>query len=107
MPESVAVADFASTVGIERCSAVRANDPQILKSVVVRHPVDVIENQRHPAASPLLVLATHLAATLLVALFKEPLLELCPRVGRLCGQIRLSGVAALPGGRLAEAPESK
>ncbi len=73
---------FPAAMGIESRSAIRADDPQILDPVVLRRPVDVIEDQRHAAATPVFVLAAHLTNTLLHTHLEEPLLDLAPRVGR-------------------------
>jgi hypothetical protein len=43
--------------------AVRAQDPQVLEPVVVRDPIDVVEDQRQARAAPLLALAAVLTAT--------------------------------------------
>jgi hypothetical protein len=51
---------LAAAVRLERRSAVGANDPQVLKAVVVRHAVDVVEDQRHTLAVPLLALTAEL-----------------------------------------------
>lgn len=51
----------AGAVCIESRGAIWADDPQILKPVVVRDAVDVIEDQRHPATAPNLVLSAQLA----------------------------------------------
>src|SRR5690606_28209843 len=53
------------------------------EAVVVWHPVDVVDDQRHPLAPPELALAALLAATLLEALAEEPLLEVPAAVGRV------------------------
>lgn len=47
---------LATTVRLQRCVAVRAHDPQILETVVVPDAVDVIQDERHAAALPLLTL---------------------------------------------------
>jgi len=52
-----------------RCT-VRANDLQILDSVVVSDAVDVIDDHRHTPASPVLVLAAKLASRFLQALLE-------------------------------------
>ncbi len=67
---------LARAVRVERRRAVRAEDPQVLEPVVVADAVDVVEDQRHPAAAPLLVLAAELAALRPEAGVEEPLLEL-------------------------------
>jgi hypothetical protein len=46
---------------IESRRAIGADDLEILEAIVVGNAVDVIEDQRHPATAPHLVLATQLA----------------------------------------------
>jgi hypothetical protein len=48
---------------LERRSAVGTNDPEILETVVIRHTVDVIDDERHPRPVPALSLAAQLAET--------------------------------------------
>jgi hypothetical protein len=48
---------------IERGGAVGTRDPQVFESIVIRHAIDVIEDERHASASPVLILAAELAAT--------------------------------------------
>src|SRR5215208_7105900 len=55
-----------AAVGVERSCAVRAHDPEIVEPVVVVDAVDVIEDQAHRLALPLLALAAELAITRLV-----------------------------------------
>jgi hypothetical protein len=54
---------LAPAVSVERGGAVRADDLQVLQPVVVADPVDVVDDQRHQPATPLLALAAELAAT--------------------------------------------
>jgi hypothetical protein len=52
-------------VGVERCGAVGADDPQVLQAIVIRDAVDVIEDQRHRPTTPIFILAAHLAQPIL------------------------------------------
>jgi hypothetical protein len=74
--------DVAPAVRVERRGAVGTQDPEVLEPMVVVHPVHVIEDQRHVAATPLLALSAQLALTGLEALGVEPLLELDARERR-------------------------
>jgi hypothetical protein len=65
----------ASTVRIEGGGAVRADDAQVVKPVVGRVPVDVIQDQRDLVPVPELALATEFAQRLLEALLVESALE--------------------------------
>ena len=67
----------------ERRRTVRADNPEVLKPVVVGDAVDVIEDQRHPRAVPLLALTAHLAAAVLDALGVEAPLEVGALVARV------------------------
>jgi hypothetical protein len=71
---------------LEGRSAVWTDDAQVLNAVVVRHPIGVIEDQRHPFTSPDLPLAAELTPSLLDALAEQPALEMPSRVGRTCDQ---------------------
>src|SRR5437763_8417233 len=61
---------------VESRGAIRADDLQVLEPVVRRDAVDVVEDQRHAAAPPVLALAAQLATPLLQAGVVEPLLQL-------------------------------
>jgi hypothetical protein len=61
---------LAPAVCVERGSAIRAHDSQVLEAVVVGYSVDVIEDQSHPATSPKLILAAHLASAHLESLLE-------------------------------------
>jgi hypothetical protein len=74
------LAPGASAVCIQRRGAVRANDSQVVESVVVPDAVDVIEDQAHPLAVPILILTAELAASILEPCSVQPFLELPPRV---------------------------
>jgi hypothetical protein len=67
---------LATAMGIEGRCAIRTDDSQVLESVVVRHPIDVVQDQRHGATTPIFVLATHLAAALFQTLCEESSLEI-------------------------------
>jgi hypothetical protein len=69
---------LASTVSHERRGAVRADNPQVLDPVVCRGAVDVIEDQRHRLAAPLLPLIAQLTASLLYALVVEASFQMTP-----------------------------
>ena len=58
------------------------HDPQVLESIVIGDAVDVIQDQRHQPAAPLLALAAQLTLAGLQAGLVEPLLELRALVGR-------------------------
>ena len=68
-------------VGIERRGAIRAHDLQVLQAVVIGHAIDVIEDQREPAAPPDLVLSAELTTPDLQARIEETLLQRPSRVG--------------------------
>jgi hypothetical protein len=48
-------------VRLQRCGAVRADDPEVVEAIVVTDAVDVIEDQRQAASAPHLTLAAQLA----------------------------------------------
>jgi len=56
---------LAATMRVERRCAIRADDPEVLQPVVVRHAVDVIQNERQRAPAPGVSLAAQLALRLL------------------------------------------
>jgi hypothetical protein len=55
---------------IESCRTIRTDDPQVLQAIVIRDAVDVVEDQRHPSASPAFTLPAHLATAPLEALIE-------------------------------------
>ena len=66
-------------------SAIWADDAQVLEPVVVRNPVDVVDDERHLNPAPFLALAADLALSFLQPGFVESSLERRPvvcRVGR-------------------------
>ena len=73
---------FPPTVSVQRPRAVWADDAKVLQAMVVSDPVDVVEDQRHPATSPDLALAAQLTAALLESSLVEPLLQ---RPAWICG----------------------
>lgn len=50
----------SAAMSLERGGAVRADDPQVLKAMVIRDSIDVIEHKRHPVTLPDLILPAHL-----------------------------------------------
>jgi len=74
--------DVPPAVCLERRSAVRAHDAQVLDPIVVADAVDVIEDQRHASPAPHLTLAAELALTRLEARLVEPLLQMATRERR-------------------------
>jgi hypothetical protein len=66
---------LAPTVRVESRSAVRTDDLKVLEPVVCGYAGDVIENQRHLPAAPLLPLSTQLAAAHLQASLVQAPLE--------------------------------
>src|SRR5215218_3310133 len=77
---------LAAAVRVERRRAVRADDPEVLKSVVVGDTIDVVENQRHVVASPLLSLAAELALAPLETVAIEAAFQLAAVVGRVLNE---------------------
>lgn len=75
--------DVPPAMCIQCGRTVRAHDPEILQAIVGCHPVDVIEDERHPAAVPHLILAAELASALLELFRVETLLEGLAAVARL------------------------
>jgi hypothetical protein len=63
---------------LKRCGAVRADDPEVLETIVVADAVDVVEDQRQTSAIPCFVLAAEFADRALDTLVVEPLLEVAP-----------------------------
>jgi hypothetical protein len=66
-------------VSIERRGAVRADDPQVLKPMVVVHAIDVVKDHAHHLAPPNLALAAELANRLLQASLIQALFEVLAR----------------------------
>jgi hypothetical protein len=66
---------------VERRSAIRTNDAEILEPMVLSSPVGVIENQRHPTSVPILALTTHLAAPLFHSFVVEASLQMPAAIG--------------------------
>jgi len=64
-----------TAMGVERGVAVRAQDPEVLEPVVVVDAVDVVQDERHPAAAPELALAADLALWMLQAFGEQPALQ--------------------------------
>ena len=62
-------------VGIKRGRAVGTVDAEVLEPVVIRHTVDVIQDERHPTPAPVLVLSAELAGGLFEAFAVQPYLE--------------------------------
>ena len=71
-----------AAMGIQRGRAIGTNDLKVLESVVVRHAIDMIENQRHRATAPIFVLPALLTAALLQTLPVQAQLEAVSRVSR-------------------------
>lgn len=69
-------------MGLQRGSAVCTDDPEVLKPVVVRNAIDVIEDKGHPAATPVLVLAAEFTAQLEESARDQSLLEVAAAVRR-------------------------
>jgi hypothetical protein len=63
---------------LQRRCAIRTNNSQVLEAIVVPDAVDVIKDERHATAVPVVVLSTELADRLLDALVIEALLEVAP-----------------------------
>jgi hypothetical protein len=70
-------------VCVERRGAIGAHDPEVLEPVVVRHAVDVVEDQRHRATAPELALIADLTPRLLDAVGEEPSLQVAAMVRRV------------------------
>jgi len=62
-------------VGRQRGVAIRTDDPEVVEAVVVVNPVDVVEDQRHPTAVPLLALTAQLAPRHLESSVVQPALQ--------------------------------
>jgi hypothetical protein len=65
----------ATAVGLQRRSAIRAHDLEVLEPVVGRDAVDVIEDQRHGLSTPLLSLPAQLALPAFHALAEQTPLQ--------------------------------
>jgi hypothetical protein len=61
---------------VKRRGAVRADDAEVLEPIVIRHAVDVVEDQSHRLPAPHLVLAAELASRLLDPLREQPALQM-------------------------------
>jgi len=73
-------------VGVEGCVAVWAHDAEVVETVVGSDAVDVIEDESHPPAAPLLALPAELARRLLEARPVEAFLEMRGPDGGVGGQ---------------------
>lgn len=73
----------APAVGLQRRSAIRAHDLEVLEPVVVRYAVDVIEDQRHRPSEPLLSLPAQFALPALQALAEQSPLQISAVVVRV------------------------
>ena len=80
---------LAATMGFERGSTVWTDDSEILDAVVVRYPVHVVQNERHPAPAPILPLVAKLAVARLEAGLVEALLQLRAAVARAAYEDKL------------------
>jgi hypothetical protein len=67
---------------IECRRAVGTHDSQVFKPVVVADPVDVVDDQRHSATAPHLVLTAHFAAARFQPVLVQPILQFAAGVGR-------------------------
>ena len=76
-------ADVATTVSIERCSAIGAHDPKVLEAVVASVAVDVVEDQRHQTALPELALTAEFTAPFLQSLLIEAMFQVPPVEARI------------------------
>ena len=78
------ISDFdrvlAAAVRFECRCAVGTYDSEVLESVVVADPIDVVDDQRHPAAAPHLVLTAQFATARLQSRLVQPILQLAARV---------------------------
>jgi hypothetical protein len=74
---------LAAAVSVERRRAVGADDAEILEPVVVRHAVDVIEDQGERATVPELALTAELAPWRLDALGEQTPLQVAAVVRRV------------------------
>jgi hypothetical protein len=77
---ATAEAPTAAAVSVECGCAVRADDAKVAEPIVIAHAVDVVEDQAHRAAAPVLVLATQLADRTLQPLLVETLLQVVARI---------------------------
>jgi len=74
---------LAAAVGVERRRAVGADDAEVRDAVVVRHAVDVIEDQGERATAPQLALTAELATRRLDALGEQTTLQVAAVVRRV------------------------
>jgi hypothetical protein len=79
-------------MSVERGSAVRTDDPEVLETVVVRNAVDVVENQRHSPTAPRLVLTAKLADRPFNAGLVEAKLERVALIRRARNEDRCEGL---------------
>jgi hypothetical protein len=73
---------FPAAVCVEGRRTVGADNLEILDAIVIRDPVDVIEDQRHRTTAPEFSLSALLAPSLLATLGKQALLQLSARIRR-------------------------
>jgi hypothetical protein len=73
-------------MSVEGRCAIRADDPKVLKPVVVSDTVLVVEDHRHVLPSPHLSLVAQLTARFLQALFIEASLQVAARIGGVFDQ---------------------
>lgn len=76
---------------VESRSTVGTDDLQILETVVVGDAIEMVEDQRHPPASPHFVLAAQLTLARLQTLLEQPSLEMHARVSRSFDQDEAQG----------------
>jgi hypothetical protein len=69
-------------VRVKRRGTVRADDAEVLEAIVIRHTVDVVEDQGHRLPAPHLVLAAELASCLLDPLREQPALQMTAMIRR-------------------------
>jgi len=74
------IAILAPAVRVERGRAIGADDAEVLETVVVADPIDVVEDQRHPAATPQLVLTAELTYGPLQVRRVQPVLQVVAAV---------------------------
>jgi len=80
----------------ERRVAVRADDPEVLEPVVVMHAVDVIQDQRHPPAPPLLAETAQFAHGDFQTIGVEAVLEMTPAEAAVLDEQLLGRASFLP-----------
>jgi hypothetical protein len=74
------------TVRFQGRGAVRAEDPQVLETVVVMDPVDVIEDHRDALPAPGFILSAELTSWPLEPSVVQALFEMAPGVARTLDQ---------------------